>query len=161
MNDRGKKVLVMAGIVGLALILPATLAVVGMRQMWRERSQAQTSPRHSAALKEAAERAADAALPVPTLAADALVVQCEPKEFEAQVQRIVRLSGGVGGAASSWNDGKTIRILAKIPADAEGAFRDAVSRDIYDMKIAKGSEGTTVVEVLIKPSAGAPSAPKR
>lgn len=141
----------MAGVVGLALVLPATLAVVGAQQMWKESRVPQVTPEHTAALREAAERAADVALPVPTLASDAVVLECGPEDVEAQVQRVVRLSGGVGGAASSWNDGKTVRLLAKIPADAEKAFRDAVAQNIYDMKIAKGSEQTTVVEVLIRP----------
>ena len=153
LNERQKKVLVTAGIVGLALILPATLAVVGARQMWRESRVPQPTPGSNTALKEAAERAADAALPVPTLAADALVVECGPNELEAQVQRVVRLSTGVGGVASSWNDGSTIRIIAKIPTDAESVFRDAIARGIYDMQIAKGSATTTIVEVLIKPGA--------
>jgi hypothetical protein len=112
-------------------------------------------------LKEAAERAADAALPVPTLAADAVVIECAPDETESEVQRVVRLSGGVGGAASSWNDGVSIRIIAKIPGDADGIFRDAVTRGIYDMKIAKGSEETTIVEVLIKPTEKKPIKRKR
>lgn len=152
MTEKQKKLLLMAGVVGLALILPITLAVVGARQMWKESRAPQITPEHSAALQEAAERAADVALPVPTLASDAVVLECGPEDVEAQVQRVVRLSGGVGGAASSWNDGKTVRLLAKIPADAEKAFRDAVAQNVYDMKIAKGSERTTVVEVLIRPA---------
>jgi len=88
---------------------------------------------------------------VPTLAADALVIECGADRLEPEVQRVVRLAVGVGGAASSWNDGVTIRIIAKIPADTETVFRDAVSRGLYDMRIAQGSSATTVVEVLIKP----------
>lgn len=153
LNDRQKKVLLMAGAVGAAMILPATLAVVGARQMWKESRPPEAVSGATDALREAAERAADAVLPVPTLAADALTVECGADETEAQVQRIVRLSTGVGGAASSWNDGATIRIIAKIPADAESIFRDAVQRGIYDMKIAQGSEATAVVEVLIRPEA--------
>lgn len=153
LTDRQKKVLLMAGAVGAAMILPVTLAVVGARQMWTESRQPDAVTGQTDGLREAAERAADAALPVPTLAADAVIVECSADETEAEVQRVVRLSGGVGGAASSWNDGKTIRIIAKIPADAESLFRDAVQRGIYDMQIAKGSTETTVVEVLIKPGA--------
>jgi hypothetical protein len=129
--------------------------------MWRESKAPQLSPEHSAALKEAAERAADAALPVPTLAVDAVVIECASDETESEVQRIVRLSGGVGGAASSWNDGVSVRIIAKIPADSDSIFRDAVTRGIYDMKIAKGSEETTIVEVLIKPTDKKPAKAKR
>jgi hypothetical protein len=155
-TERQKKILAAIGVTALALSLPVALAVIGGTKMWSERQAAQLSPEHSAALKEAAERAADAALPVPTLAANAAVIECTPDKTESEVQRIVRLSGGVGGAASSWNDGVSIRIIAKIPADAESVFRDAVARGIYDMKIAKGSEETTIVEVLIKPTGNKP-----
>jgi hypothetical protein len=161
LSERQKKILVAIGVTALALSLPVALAVIGGSKMWRESKTPQLSPEHSAALKEAAERAADAALPVPTLAADAVVIECAPDETESEVQRVVRLSGGVGGAASSWNDGVSIRIIAKIPGDADGIFRDAVTRGIYDMKIAKGSEETTIVEVLIKPTEKKPIKRKR
>ena len=161
LSERQKKILVAIGVTALALSLPVALAVIGGSKMWRESKAPQLSPEHSAALKEAAERAADAALPVPTLAADAVVIECAPDETESEVQRVVRLSGGVGGAASSWNDGVSIRIIAKIPGDADGIFRDAVTRGIYDMKIAKGSEETTIVEVLIKPTEKKPIKRKR
>jgi hypothetical protein len=161
LTERQKKILVAIGVTALALSLPVALAVIGGSKMWRESKAPQLSPEHSAALKEAAERAADAALPVPTLAADAVVIECAPDETESEVQRVVRLSGGVGGAASSWNDGVSIRIIAKIPGDADGIFRDAVTRGIYDMKIAKGSEETTIVEVLIKPTEKKPIKRKR
>ena len=161
LTERQKKILVAVGVTALALSLPVALAVIGGSKMWRESKAPQLSPEHSAALKEAAERAADAALPVPTLAADAVVIECAPDETESEVQRVVRLSGGVGGAASSWNDGVSIRIIAKIPGDADGIFRDAVTRGIYDMKIAKGSEETTIVEVLIKPTEKKPIKRKR
>jgi len=161
LTERQKKILVAVGVTALALSLPVALAVIGGSKVWRESKAPQLSPEHSAALKEAAERAADAALPVPTLAADAVVIECAPDETESEVQRVVRLSGGVGGAASSWNDGVSIRIIAKIPGDADGIFRDAVIRGIYDMKIAKGSEETTIVEVLIKPTEKKPIKRKR
>ena len=161
LTERQKKILMAIGVTALALSLPVALAVIGGSKMWRESKAPQLSPEHSAALKEAAERAADAALPVPTLAADAVVIECAPDETESEVQRVVRLSGGVGGAASSWNDGVSIRIIAKIPGDADRIFRDAVIRGIYDMKIAKGSEETTIVEVLIKPTEKKPIKRKR
>jgi nucleotide-binding universal stress UspA family protein len=161
MTEKQKRILVAIGLTALALSLPVALAVIGGTKVWRESKTPQLIPEHSAALKEAAERAADAALPVPTLASDAVVVECAPEELEAQVQRVVRLSGGVGGAASSWNDGSTIRIIAKIPADSESVFRDAVTRGIYDMKIAQGSDETTVVEVLIKPTEKKPDRAKK
>lgn len=155
-TDRKKKMLIAATVVALALALPLVLAVVGGMKLWEEtRSEPETAP-DTSGLREAAERAAEAALPAPTLASDAETLRCPPDELEAQVQRVVRLAGGVGGVASSWNDGKSIRIIAKIPTDTESLFRDAVARGLYDMRVAHGAQTTTVVEVLIEP--GAPSA---
>lgn len=149
--------LIAAGVAALALALPLALAVIGGMKLWEEtRNQPEVAP-DTSGLREAAERAAQAALPVPTLAADAEILRCPPDELEAQVQRVVRLAGGVGGVASSWNDGKTLRIIAKIPSDTESLFRDAVARGLYDMRVAHGAQTTTVVEVLIEP--GVASAP--
>ena len=152
--DRQKKILIAAGVVLFALALPAALVLTGGLKMWRETRAPAMAPEQASALREAAERAVDAALPVPTLSADAIEMQCAPENIEAEVQRVVRLAAGVGGAASSWNDGQTLRIIAKVPEDAEAIFRDAVNRGIYDMKVAQGSRETTVVEVLIKPVGG-------
>jgi len=151
--DAQMKRLLMVGMVLVALALPVALTVVGGMRMWHEHlaAQQQTPPELSLALREAAERAADAVLPVPTLGADTMTVECAAEGLEGEVQRIVRLAGGAGGAASSWNDGQTIRIVANIPSDTETFFRDAVQRGIYDMVIARGSANHTVVEVLIVP----------
>ena len=147
--------LIAAVVAGTALALPLALAVVGGMKMWQEtRSRPPVEP-DTSALQQAAERAAEAALPAPTLAADAETVECAPGKLEAEVQRVVRLAGGVGGVASSWNDGKTIRIIAKIPSDAEALFRDAVTKSIYDLHTAKTTTQTTIVEVLIKPAEAA------
>ena len=146
-----KKMILAAAVAALALALPVALAVVGGMKLWEEtRSRPESKP-DTSGLREAAERAAEAALPAPTLASDAEIFRCAPAELEAQVQRVVRLAGGVGGVASSWNDGKTIRIIAKIPTDTEVLFRDAVARGLYDMRVAHGAQTTTVVEVLIEP----------
>ena len=151
--DSKKKMLIAAAVVALALVLPLVLAVVGGMKLWEEtRGRPETAP-DTSGLREAAERAAEAALPAPTLASDAEILRCPPDELEAQVQRVVRLAGGVGGVASSWNDGKSIRIIAKIPTDTESLFRDAVARGLYDMRVAHGAQTTTVVEVLIEPGA--------
>ena len=147
--------LIAAAVAVLALALPLALAVVGGFKMWEEsRTRPQAEPDISG-LQEAAERAAEAALPVPTLAADAEELACAPDKLEAEVQRVVRLAGGVGGVASSWNDGQSVRIIAKIPADTESIFRDAVTKGIYDLQIAKTTTQTTIVEVFIKPSESA------
>ena len=151
--------LIAAGVAALALALPLALTVIGGMKLWEEtRAQPEAAP-DTSGLREAAERAAEAALPAPTLASDAEILRCPPDELEAQVQRVVRLAGGVGGVASSWNDGKSIRIIAKIPTDTESLFRDAVARGLYDMRVAHGAQTTTVVEVLIEP--GVASAPAK
>ena len=146
--------LIAAAVALVALSLPLALAVVGGVKIWQEmRSGPQAEP-DTSALQEAAERAAEAVLPVPTLAADAETLECAPDRIEAEVQRVVRLADGVGGVASSWNDGESIRIIAKVPADAESIYRDAVKKGIYDLQIAKTTTQTTIVEVLIKAASG-------
>ena len=151
-SEAKKKMLLAAAVAVLALALPVALAVIGGMKLWEEtRSRAVAAP-DTSGLREAAERAAQAALPVPTLAANAEMLECAPDKLESEVQRVVRLAGGVGGVASSWNDGQSVRIIAKIPADTESIFRDAVSKGIYDLRIAETTTQTTIVEVLIKPA---------
>ena len=157
-SDGRKKMLLAAGVAALAIALPLTLAVIGGRKMWEETRSRPVAEPVTSALQEAAERAAEAALPVPTLAPDAETLECASDKIEAEVQRVVRLANGVGGVASSWNDGQTIRIIAKIPADAESIYRDAVKKGIYDLQIAQTATQTTIVEVLIKPMGEAASA---
>lgn len=152
--------LIAAAVALLALALPVALAVIGGVKMWRETRAVPAVAPDTSALREAAERAAEAALPVPTLATDAETIDCAPDKVEAEVQRVVRLAGGVGGVTSSWNDGETVRIIAKIPSDAENFFRDAVKQGIYDLRIAQTGSQTTVVEVLIKPVEKAPTRKK-
>jgi len=152
LTESGKKMLIAAAVAALALALPLALAVIGGRKVWEESRARPPAEIDTSGLQEAAERAAEAALPVPTLAADAEELACAPDKLEAEVQRVVRLAGGVGGVASSWNDGQSVRIIAKIPADTESIFREAVSKGIYDLQIAKTTTQTTIVEVLIKPA---------
>ena len=160
-SETRKKMLIAAAVAALALALPLALAVVGGLKLWEgSRTRPQAEP-DTSGLQEAAERAAEAALPVPTLAADAEELTCSPDKLEAEVQRVVRLAGGVGGVASSWNDGQSVRLIAKIPADTESFFRDAVSKGIYDLQIAKTTTQTTIVEVLIKPAETAEAAKGR
>ena len=153
MSKEGQKKMMIAAVVAaLALALPLALAVIGTMKMWEESRARPPIEPVSSALQEAAERAAEAVLPVPTLAANAETVECRPGQLEAEVQRVVRLASGVGGVASSWNDGRTIRIIAKVPADAESIFREAVKKGLYDLKVAKAGVQTSIVEVLISPS---------
>jgi len=155
MMDEGfKKRLIMGAVVMLALVLPIALAVVGGWGMWREnqaRKAAQVE--FDAALQESLERAADVVLPVPTLGEGALVVECLPDKLEGELQRVVRVAKGIGGTASSWNDGESVRIVANVPASAEVMFRESIERGVYDLKAAGDGGTMTVVEVLIRPAA--------
>jgi hypothetical protein len=75
------------------------------------------------------------------------------EKFEDELQRVVRLAAGVGGTASSWNDGETVRVVANVPSSAEVLFRESVERGVYDLNAA-GESGTMVmVEVLLQPAA--------
>lgn len=151
-NDAGKKRLMVTAVVLVALALPAALAVYGGLKMWQEHRQAQAPGSVvSEQLREAAERAADAVMPAPTLGADAVIVECDPREIEAQVQRVVRLAGGVGGSSSAWNDGSSVRIVAKVPSSSESLFRDLVARHVYDIAISGNEHASAVVEVLVRP----------
>jgi hypothetical protein len=160
-SEGRKKMLIAAAVAVLALALPLALAVVGGMRIWEETRSTPAAEPDTFGLREAAERAAEAALPVPTLAANAETLECAPDTLEAEVQRVVRLAGGVGGVASSWNDGQSVRIIAKIPADTESIFRDAVNKGIYDLQIAKTTTQTTIVEVLIKPAEAAATEKQR
>jgi hypothetical protein len=154
LDEKDKKRVIMGAVVLLAFALPLSLAVVGGWGIWRgnqERKEAQVE--FDAALQQSLERAADVVLPVPTLGEGAIVVECVPEKFEAELQRAVRLAKGVGGTASSWNDGETVRIVANVPASAEVMFRESIERGVYDLKAAGDGGAMTVVEVLIRPVA--------
>ncbi len=138
--------------VAVFLSLPIALAMVGGWGLWKERQARKVQEAEfSEALRQSLERAADVVFPVPTLGADAVNVQCSPKNFEKEVQRVVRLAEGVGGSASSWNDGDSVRILANVPGSAETLFRESVTRGVYDLNAAGDSGPMAVVEVLIEP----------
>lgn len=146
-----KKAIALAA-VAVFLSLPIALAVVGGWGVWKERQARKVQEvEFNEALRQSLERAADVVFPVPTLAADAVTVQCTPADFEKELQRVVRLAEGVGGSASSWNDGNSVRIIANVPGGAETLFRESVTRGVYDLNAAGDSGPMTVVEVLIKP----------
>ena len=143
----------MVAVVLAALVVPLALAVYGGWTLWRgARPVPSADAAPSEALRAAAERAAEAALPVPTLGTEVIEIRCAPGRFEAELQRVVRLADGVGGAASSWNDGQSVRILANVPAPNEDVFREAVKRGFYDIAVAGEAKPLTVVEVLLKPA---------
>ncbi len=153
MNDeRTKKRLLTVGVVLLALVLPVALAAFGGWSLWKERKARQAAQvEFNEAMRQSLERAAEVVLPVPTLGEGALVVEYPTDKFEAELQRVVRLAKGVGGTASSWNDGETVRIVANVPRSAETMFRESVERGVYDLKAAGDTGAMTVVEVLLRP----------
>jgi type II secretory pathway pseudopilin PulG len=147
-----KKRTVIIALVLAALVLPLALVIVSGRSMWEQRQARQEAQTEfNQALRQSLERAADTVLPVPTLGDNALVVECRTTDLEAELQRVVRLAGGLGGSASSWNNGKSVRIVANVPRTAETIFRESVSRGVYDLNSAGDSGPMTVVEVLLKP----------
>ena len=161
-SDRRKKLIVTGLIVLFALVLPVALGVVGGWHMWRERQARQASQEEfNDALRQSLERAADVVLPAPSLGEGALTVECPAEKFESELQRVVRLAEGVGGAASSWNDGASVRVVASVPGSAETLFREAVERGVYDLNAAGEAGERTVVEVLIRPVQPTPKTKQR
>ena len=153
-NPRIRKLIIIAAVVFAALLLPLVLLVFGVRGMWKERVEQRASQaQFSEALRLSLEKTADVVLPAPTLGEGAMVVALPLEKFEDELQRVVRLAAGVGGTASSWNDGETVRVVANVPSSAEVLFRESVERGVYDLNAA-GESGTMVmVEVLLQPAA--------
>jgi hypothetical protein len=153
-NLPNRKLIIIAAVVFAALLLPLGLLVFGVRGMWKERAEQRASQaQFSEALRLSLEKTADVVLPAPTLGEGAMVVALPLEKFEDELQRVVRLAAGVGGTASSWNDGETVRVVANVPSSAEVLFRESVERGVYDLNAA-GESGTMVmVEVLLQPAA--------
>ena len=153
-NLRIRKLIIIAAVVFAALLLPVALLVFGVRGMWKERAEQRAShAQFSEALRQSLEKTADVVLPAPTLGEGAMVVALPLEKFENELQRVLRLAAGVGGTASSWNDGETVRVVANVPSSAEVLFRESVERGVYDLNAA-GESGTMVmVEVLLQPAA--------
>jgi len=153
-NPRIRKLIIIAAVVFAALLLPLGLLVFGVRGIWKERAEQRASQaQFSEALRLSLEKTADVVLPAPTLGDGAMVVALPLEKFEDELQRVVRLAAGVGGTASSWNDGETVRVVANVPSSAEVLFRESVERGVYDLNAA-GESGTMVmVEVLLQPAA--------
>ena len=149
-----RKLIIIAAVVFAALLLPVALLVFGVRGMWKERAEQRASQaQFSEALRQSLEKTADVVLPAPTLGEGAMVVALPLEKFENELQRVLRLAAGVGGTASSWNDGETVRVVANVPSSAEVLFRESVERGVYDLNAA-GESGTMVmVEVLLQPAA--------
>jgi len=153
-NLRIRKLIIIAAVVFAALLLPLGLLVFGVLGIWKERAEQRASQaQFSEALRLSLEKTADVVLPAPTLGEGAMVVALPLEKFEDELQRVVRLAAGVGGTASSWNDGETVRVVANVPSSAEVLFRESVERGVYDLNAA-GESGTMVmVEVLLQPAA--------
>ena len=153
-NLRIRKLIIIAAVVFAAILLPVALLVFGVRGMWKERAEQRASQaQFSDALRQSLEKTADVVLPAPTLGEGAMVVALPLEKFENELQRVLRLAAGVGGTASSWNDGETVRVVANVPSSAEVLFRESVERGVYDLNAA-GESGTMVmVEVLLQPAA--------
>ena len=153
-NLRIRKLIIIAAVVFAALLLPVALLFFGVRGMWKERAEQRVSQaQFSEALRQSLEKTADVVLPAPTLGEGAMVVALPLEKFENELQRVLRLAAGVGGTASSWNDGETVRVVANVPSSAEVLLRESVERGVYDLNAA-GESGTMVmVEVLLQPAA--------
>ena len=151
---RIRKIIIIAGVVSGALLLPLGLVVSGARGMWKERGERQAAEaQFSEALRQSLEKTADVILPVPTLGEGAMVVELPMDKLEEELQRVVRLAAGLGGTASSWNDGGTVRVVANVPSSAEVLFRESVERGVYDLNAAGETGAMVMIEVLIKPAA--------
>ena len=153
-KERMRKLTIIAGVVFAALMLPLGLLVFGVRGMWQERAEQRAAEaQFSEALRQSLEKTADVVLPVPTLGERAMLVELPMEKFEEELQRVLRLAAGVGGTASSWNDGESVRVVANVPSSAEVLFRESVDRGVYDLNAAGESGAMVMVEVLIKPAA--------
>ena len=149
-----QKMIRMAVVVALALALPLALAIVGGWRMWTDyRARSEMQAAYSEALRESLERAADVAMPVPTLTDEAINLAVPADKFEPELQRVVRLAHGMGGSASSWNDGEAVRIVASVPASSADLFRQAVQSTVVSMAAAGESDTMTVVQIVLRPVA--------
>ena len=148
-----RKMIITAAVVLAAVSLPVALLAGGAWSMWkdyRERNAMQAA--YSEALRESAERAADVVMPVPTLTDQAIELSVPPGRLESELQRVIRLAHGIGGSAASWNDGRSVRIVANVPSTALQLFRDAVNSNVVSMTAAGDSQSKTVVQILLKPA---------
>jgi hypothetical protein len=161
-NVRIRKLIIIAVVVLAALLLPLGLIISGVRGMWKERAEQRAAEaQFSEALRQSLEKAADVLLPAPTLGEGAMAVELPMEKIEDELQRVVRLAAGVGGTASSWNDGETVRVVANVPSSVEVLFRESVERGVYDLNAAGETGPMVMVEVLLKPVAPTKKKAKR
>lgn len=145
--------IITAAVVLAAISLPVALLAGGAWSMWKDhRARNAMQAAYSEALRESAERAADVVMPVPTLTDQAIELSVPPDKLESELQRVIRLAHGIGGSAASWNDGRSVRIVANVPSTALELFRDAVKSNVVSMTAAGDSQSKTVVQILLKPA---------
>lgn len=155
-KDRGKIILTVL-ISALALALPLALVIVGGMGWWREHRATQaTETQFQEALEQSLQRAAETVMPAPSSGLEPLLVECPEDKFQSELQRVVRLARGLGGTASSWNDGQELRVLATVPSSAEQLFRQSIVNGVYDLNSATESKTMVVVEVLLRPKSLTP-----
>jgi acylphosphatase len=148
-----RKMIITAAVVLAAISLPVALLAGGAWSMWKDhRARNAMQAAYSEALRESAERAADVVMPVPTLTDQAIELSVPPDKLESELQRVIRLAHGIGGSAASWNDGRSVRIVANVPSTALELFRDAVKSNVVSMTAAGDSQSKTVVQILLKPA---------
>ena len=147
----------MLRVVMIALAVPLALVATAAWMMFGSGKQPPADPARAAAMQAAIERAAETVMPAPSMGGDVLNVACPADKMEQEVQRVVRLARGVGGSASSWNNGEQVRIIAKVPASSAELYREAVSRGYYDAAAAGDEGAKAIVEVVIRPAAPAPA----
>lgn len=148
-----RKMIITAAVVLAAVSLPVALLAGGAWSMWKDyRARNAMQAAYSEALRESAERAADVVMPVPTLTDQAIELSVPPDRLESELQRVIRLAHGIGGSAASWNDGRSVRIVANVPSTALELFRDAVKSNVVSMTAAGDSQSKTVVQILLKPA---------
>lgn len=155
-QERGKIYLTVL-ISALALSLPLAVLIVGGVGLWRDhRANQLAQAEFNVALEQSLQRAADTVMPVPNSGLEPLLVECPQADFQSELQRVVRLARGLGGTASSWNDGEQVRILANVPTSAEALFRQAIADGVYDLNSATESKTLVVVEVVLRPKSTLP-----
>ena len=90
-------------------------------------------------------------MPVPTLTDEAIDLRMPAGSLESELQRVVRLAHGVGGGASSYNDGETVRIVANVPKSSADLFRQAVKGNVLNLTAAGESESMTIIQIVLRP----------
>ncbi len=147
----GWRVLPVLLVVLAALALPLSLALWGGWDMWRSARAPANAPAEPApALRGVVEAVADQALPAPVIEQVALQVRAAPGEGRAEMDRIVRLAGGLGGEATGIPQDGGFRLIAKVPSAALPMFRTAVETGIRDIAAGQAVGPLETVEIVVR-----------